>query len=592
MKKSKFKSQLSKLLAAIKHSSNEFDLKATQKACDELVKLMSDNLSHSPAEFANLLATELEAENDESARKLIDQLSVSIRDGSTKYSTKQIVAVLKTLKKYRQFDALADLADLYLSTVKETPAVSWCDVRLLYSQALIETGRIHPAIAMLNEIRGRISKNKTMRKDHVEQISECVGLLGRANKQLSVITSISNPAYSAELLNESLECYSSFYNDPEFQKYADRTWHGINIASLTRVAEKRGVSVKSKKIKKSSVTAKEIQNELDRRKDTSDELDWDKGTALEVSLLLGKKDDALKRTVEYVRQKHGKFKYGSTLRQLDEILKTDPKDKTNARILSLLQAMHLKESTQEGLVVEDLKHEQAVVEELLEQPQFEAVFDQSETKTIRWYKNGLKAASAVGRICRKSDGRGWGTGFLVKGSDVDPGLGDQLVLFTNSHVVSEDIIEQEDSNPLSLDPSNAEVTFHAIDNNVSYDFADLYRNSHRHMLDYSILTFVTPPAGIEPLKLTKVAPTNDGSQRLYLIGHPGGKDTIQFSLQNNKILGYEPPDQDKKKVKYRAPTEVGSSGSPVFNEHWKVFALHHASRNDANWAVLMSKILA
>jgi V8-like Glu-specific endopeptidase len=28
-------------------------------------------------------------------------------------------------------------------------------------------------------------------------------------------------------------------------------------------------------------------------------------------------------------------------------------------------------------------------------------------------------------------------------------------------------------------------------------------------------------------------------------------------------------------VHYRAPTEGGSSGSPVFNDQWEVIALHH-----------------
>ena len=31
---------------------------------------------------------------------------------------------------------------------------------------------------------------------------------------------------------------------------------------------------------------------------------------------------------------------------------------------------------------------------------------------------------------------------------------------------------------------------------------------------------------------------------------------------------------------YRAPTEHGSSGSPVFNRDWDVVAVHHAGRMD------------
>jgi V8-like Glu-specific endopeptidase len=66
-----------------------------------------------------------------------------------------------------------------------------------------------------------------------------------------------------------------------------------------------------------------------------------------------------------------------------------------------------------------------------------------------------------------------------------------------------------------------------------------------------------------------------------VIGHPGGRD-LAFSFLDNELLDHEGPPAGKpqipdvRRLHYRAPTEGGSSGSPVFNARlWEVIALHH-----------------
>ncbi len=44
----------------------------------------------------------------------------------------------------------------------------------------------------------------------------------------------------------------------------------------------------------------------------------------------------------------------------------------------------------------------------------------------------------------------------------------------------------------------------------------------------------------------------------------------QFSLQDNVLLDY-----DQRVLHYRSPTERGSSGSPVFDNDWRLIGLHH-----------------
>ncbi|MGH9894297.1 MAG: trypsin-like serine peptidase, partial [bacterium] len=81
--------------------------------------------------------------------------------------------------------------------------------------------------------------------------------------------------------------------------------------------------------------------------------------------------------------------------------------------------------------------------------------------------------------------------------------------------------------------------------------------------------------------IARALPVLEDAARVYIIGHPGGRD-LAFSFQDNELLDHEGPPTgqpqipDVCRLHYRAPTEGGSSGSPVFNARlWEVIALHH-----------------
>ncbi len=71
-------------------------------------------------------------------------------------------------------------------------------------------------------------------------------------------------------------------------------------------------------------------------------------------------------------------------------------------------------------------------------------------------------------------------------------------------------------------------------------------------------------------------------ERAFVVGHPQRR-ILSFSLYDNLLLDHDkrPAEADRKgcgdcrRVHYRAPTEHGSSGSPVFSGDWNVIAVHH-----------------
>jgi hypothetical protein len=132
-----------------------------------------------------------------------------------------------------------------------------------------------------------------------------------------------------------------------------------------------------------------------------------------------------------------------------------------------------------------------------------------------------------------------------------------------------------------LPPGEAEVVFEAVDPMRAYGVAEIVWSSPVEQHDASLLRLDSAVAGVRPLPIAPALPVLDDTARVYVIGHPGGRD-LSFSFQDNELLDHEgaPAGQPQIpgvcRLHYRAPTEGGSSGSPVFNSRlWQVIALHH-----------------
>ena len=64
---------------------------------------------------------------------------------------------------------------------------------------------------------------------------------------------------------------------------------------------------------------------------------------------------------------------------------------------------------------------------------------------------------------------------------------------------------------------------------------------------------------------------------LFIVQHPEAAP-LKLALDTEAVIGLE---GEGRRVHYRTNTEGGSSGSPVFDQNWKLVALHHAG--DPRW---------
>jgi V8-like Glu-specific endopeptidase len=87
-------------------------------------------------------------------------------------------------------------------------------------------------------------------------------------------------------------------------------------------------------------------------------------------------------------------------------------------------------------------------------------------------------------------------------------------------------------------------------------------------LDYTVVQLAEVPAFGEPLQLEPVLMRRDA--RVTIIQHPGGHYK-RISLQNNFVAYADP-----RVVQYTTSTMPGSSGSPVFDDDFRVVAIHHS----------------
>jgi hypothetical protein len=391
--------------------------------------------------------------------------------------------------------------------------------------------------------------------------AEARGLIGRVHKQIYVNTAGHQTVHRREHLRRAIQAYLEVHAPAP----VERLWHGINgVALLVRAARDMVVC---EGFAEPQALASQILAAIKTKGEAADM--WDFGTALEASIALGDSPGARGWMGRYVTAPDADaFEIGSTLRQLTEVWQLDMQSEMGRLILPTLQAQLL---TREGGRVELTAQDLQTPAPQPSKVAYEKVFGRDSYKTYRWFQTGLQRARLVARIGLDTE-RGHGTGFLLKGSDLSPKFGDGLVLLTNAHVVSDNPVVREKHS--ALPPEAVVITFEAL-GPEEYEVEKLLWTSPPEELDATVLRLTkadgfTSKTTADLATVAKNLPIVDPSTRVYVIGHPRG-GVLSFSFQDNLLLDHESP-----RLHYRAPTEGGSSGSPVFNARWDLIGLHHA----------------
>jgi hypothetical protein len=465
--------------------------------------------------------------------------------------------VLAQLRRKTYFDQMERVAETLLLTSQDD-----AQIRRQYAQALIDQNKLTAAVYVLESLIER-----TGGLDPQEN-AEARGLLGRVYKQLYINAVLTDPKAAGLPLHRlnlqrAVDAYLSVYRAAP----ARHLWHGINAASLVTRAAQDQVTLRESI--DGNALAKAILATLEAREDLDA---WDLATGGEACLVLGEPDKALQWLARYiVRPEADAFELASTLRQLKEVWGFRIDTMPGSLLLPLLQSQLLQRSGgRVDLTSSEVKSTIRKTEEHTENAvHLEKVLGKEGVVTLSWYKIGLDRAKVVAKVLNPA-GDGFGTGFLIRAGDVVPALGDEILLLTNAHVVSSDPAVRAQYG--SLDPDDATIIFEAFEAVAGQQFKvkKLLWTSAPDQLDATLLQIDPPIPSLQAYSLAKSLPLVDGVQKVYVIGHPGGR-TLSISLNDNLLLDY-----DDRLVHYRAPTEGGSSGSPVFNQSWQLIGLHHA----------------
>ena len=487
----------------------------------------------------------------ESARKAINRLGGLCEDADVT-EAKQLVEDLRNARDYELMGQLAEA----ISRRDPKDARN----RRLYAQYLIETGKATAAIDLLTRLADRLPKKH-------REFPEVMGLLGRANKQIFFDAGDKTSAGAREALKQAIAAYRG----PFEENPAANTWHGVNLLALLTRARRLGLRM-ARDLKPKTIAEQLVAHLNATPKNRRNE--WFLPTLAEASLGLGDWNAVERNIRAYAADRNAKaFLIASTLRQFTQVWDLEATDERGRQLVDILRA-RLAELP--GGAVEmgadELKRLRRQSDP--DQGQLEAILGKSGPVTYRWWKTGQERAVSVAAVYHGLGGR-IGTGFLVRAGDFGLDPADEFLVLTNFHVVN------EFGAPPGIRPEEAEIVFEACDANRRHRVEALRWSSPVNLHDSSLLRLQTPIIGIDPLPIAAALPVLGESARVYIIGHPGGRD-LAFSFQDNELLDHEGPTAGQPqipgvcRVHYRAPTEGGSSGSPVFNaEFWQVIALHH-----------------
>jgi V8-like Glu-specific endopeptidase len=444
--------------------------------------------------------------------------------------------LLQLLRRKRRFASMGRLSEAFLRSGLVTP-----QIRRQYAQALIDLGMLTAAEVILSSI---LEDPLTLPSEQ----QEAHGLIGRIYKQIYVNEGEkAAPRRAQANLQRSFDEYQiAWAADPQ-----GNIWQAINMVALLASAERRKIVLRGATDYRALAT--NVLDTIANKEETAVAglYSWDRATEMEAFVALGRAEEAERAAMLYAGAVDtDAFEVASTLRQMLEVWQLDDSVPPGSSLIPILRSALLsKEGGDILLPVAAARHD------------LEKTFGSSESHSLQWYRSGLECGKAVCRI-ETADARGIGTGWLVKSTDFFPNEPLRSLVLTAAHVVSE-------TGPPGVRPTDTWLNFTILNRRIRVK--RLAWSSQPGDLDAAFvelaedLTCDPIPISPSPIQMTSPAP------RVYIIGHPGGRD-LEFSLSDNQLIACNP-----QKLHYRASAEGGSSGSPIFLQSgWQVVGMHHA----------------
>lgn len=206
-------------------------------------------------------------------------------------------------------------------------------------------------------------------------------------------------------------------------------------------------------------------------------------------------------------------------------------------------------------------------------PALERAFGGSGLGTLNRYKTGLERGKLMARI-EDECGQPVATGFLLRGRDLFLPFGDDLLLVTAAHAVTAPVGS-------TLRSLRARLSFQATKDSAICAVREVVWTSPS--LDIAVARLEPMPAlSVLPYPFAARLPRLEESPRVYILGlpegGPGGSSSISSSISFSiSIQEAVLVDYTDRHLHYRAPTELSSSGSPVFDADWNLIGVHHAA---------------
>lgn len=430
-------------------------------------------------------------------------------------------------------------------------------LRRLQAQALIDLGQLATALCVIADVSAELDPDDP-------EWPELQGLRGRAYKQIIVESGNHLKVSHGALLARAISAYRVAYDAGP-----GRYWHGVNLLALESLAVREGLAPEHQDAWET--LAEEVMSAAQEGVKAKQD-PWAYATVAEVWIArwnLEKTEAALQKFLSAPTLTS--FHVGSLLRQLIQVWRLADRDDSWQGILVALRAVHAKLPGTDATFLDarDIRQQRAGEKAL--KIQFERIIGKGNLVTFGWWKLVMQRAAGVAAVYDENGSR-IGTAFAIEGKSLlDKWTGTTLVL-TNFHVVNQKGLA------LGLRPENATLVFEAVDAEKHYSIEKILWESPPHEFDCAILLLdeAPPASGVAPIAKKLPLTGQQSAPRVFVIGHPEGRG-LEFSINDNDLLDHdEAKRQPVTRVHYRAATEEGSSGSPVYKEgRLEAIAIHH-----------------